>query len=82
MTISSSGSECAGPDQPDNGIERIDREIRRRTRFVGTFPDGNSAPMLVRARMENIVEHEWGKKRYPDMSKLEEMDELEGKAKG
>ena len=26
--------------------------------------------------------HEWGKRRYLDMSKLEEMDELRGKAEG
>ena len=29
--------------------------------------------------MKYIVEHEWGKRRYLDMSKLEEMDELKGK---
>ena len=66
----------------DNGIERINREIRRRTRVGGTFPDGNSALMLVTARLKYIVEHEWGKRRYLDMSKLEEMDELRGKAEG
>lgn len=42
----------------NNGIERINREIRRRTRVVGTFPDGNSALMLVTARLKYIVEHE------------------------
>ena len=26
----------------NNGIEHINRDIRRRTRAVGTFPDGNS----------------------------------------
>lgn len=66
----------------NNGIERIDHEIRRRTRVVGTFPDGNSALMLVTARLKYIVEHEWGKRRYLDMSKLEEMDELKEKAEG
>ena len=65
-----------------DGIERINREIRRRTRVVGTFPNGNSALMLVTARLKYIVEHEWGKRRYLDMSKLEEMDELRGKAEG
>ena len=65
-----------------DGIERINREIRRKTRVVGTFPDGNSALMLVSARLKYIVEHEWGKRRYLDMSKLEEMDELRGKAEG
>lgn len=66
----------------NNGIDRINRENRRRTRVVGTFPDGKSALMLVTARLKYIVEHEWGKRRYLDMSKLEEMDELEGKARG
>lgn len=62
-----------------NGIERINREIRRKTRVVGTFPDGNSALMPVTARLKYIVEHEWGKRRYLDMSKLKEMDELKAK---
>ena len=66
----------------NNGIERINREIRRRARVVGTFPDGNSALMLVTARLKYIAEHEWDKRRYLDMSKLEEMDELRGKAEG
>ena len=66
----------------NNGIERINRETRRRTRVVGAFPDGNSALMLVTARLKYLVEHEWGKRRYLDMSKLEEMDELRGKAEG
>ena len=65
----------------NNVIERIKREIRG-TRVVGTFPDGNSALMLVTARLKYIVEHEWGKRGYLDMSKLEEMDKLKGKAEG
>ena len=47
----------------NNGIERINREIRRRTRVVGTFPDGSSALMLVTARLKYIAEHEWSKRR-------------------
>lgn len=42
----------------NNGIERINREIGRRTRVVGTFPDGNSALMLVTARLKYIAERE------------------------
>ena len=38
--------------------------------------------MLVTARLKYIVEHEWGKRRCLDMSKLEEMDELSKKAEG
>ena len=36
----------------DNAIERLNREIRGRTRVVGTFPDGRSALMLVTARLK------------------------------
>lgn len=64
----------------NNGIEHINREIRRRTRVVGPFPDDNSVLMLVTARLKCMAEHEWGKRRYLGISKLEEMDELKGKA--
>lgn len=43
---------------------------------MDTFPDGNSALILVTARLKYIADHEWGKRRYLDMSKLEKMDEL------
>jgi transposase-like protein len=35
----------------NNAIERLNREIRRRTRVVGVFPDGHSALMLVCTRL-------------------------------
>ena len=35
----------------NNVIERLKREIRRRTRVVGNIPDGNSVLMLVCARL-------------------------------
>ena len=38
----------------NNIIERLNRDIRRRTRVVGTFPDGNSALMLVCARLRRV----------------------------
>lgn len=56
----------------NNAIERLNREIRRRTRVVGTFPDGNSALMLVAARLKYIAESEWGSRRYLDVSLLDE----------
>ena len=46
------------------------REIRRRTRVVGAFPDGNSAMILVCARLRHVVGTLWGRKRYMDMSRL------------
>jgi len=38
----------------NNGLERIMKEIRRRTRVVGAFPDGNSALMFVAARLRHV----------------------------
>ena len=56
----------------NNVIERMNREIRRRTRVVGTFPDGKSALMLVCARLRYVSGKEWGSKRYLCMKYLYE----------
>lgn len=56
----------------NNVIERMNREIRRRTRVVGTFPDGKSALMLVCARLRYVSGREWGSKRYLYMKYLTE----------
>ena len=56
----------------NNAVERLSREIRRRTRAVGTFPDGRSALMLMTARLKYVADSEWGSRRYPDVSLLEE----------
>jgi len=42
----------------NNSIERLNRGIRRRTRVVGTFPDGKSALMLVTARLKYVADSE------------------------
>ncbi|WP_418780579.1 IS256 family transposase [Hominenteromicrobium sp.] len=55
----------------NNVIERLNREIRRRTRVVGTFPDGNSALMLVCARLRHVAGTQWGCKKYMNMKHLE-----------
>ena len=55
----------------NNVIERLNREIRRRTRVVGTFPDGNSALMLVCARLRHVAGSQWGNKIYMNMKHLE-----------
>jgi transposase-like protein len=55
-----------------NVLERIMREIRRRTRVVGNFPDGQSAVMLVAARLRHIAGTRWGKRIYLDMERLRE----------
>lgn len=54
----------------NNPLERIIREIRRRTRVVGAFPDGHSALMLVAARLRHIASTKWGKRRYLVMEPL------------
>lgn len=56
----------------NNPLERIMREIRRRTRVVGSFPDGNSALMLVAARLRHIAGTKWGMRKYLKMDRLEE----------
>ena len=55
----------------NNVIERLNREIRRRTRVVGTFPDGNSAIMLVCARLRHAAGTQGGGKKYMSMKHLE-----------
>ena len=58
----------------NNPLERIMREIRRRTNVVGAFPDGNSALMLVAARLRHISGTKWSSKRYLNMRLLDEME--------
>ena len=55
----------------NNVIEWLNREIRRRTRVVGTFPDGNSALMLACARLRHVAGTQWGNKKYMNMKHLE-----------
>jgi len=61
----------------NNPLERILREVRRRTRVVGAFPDGNSALMLVAARLRHIAGTRWGTRRYLNMERLKEIDKGE-----
>ncbi len=56
-------------------LERIMNEIRRRTRVVGAFPDGQSALMLVAARLRHISGTKWGTRRYLDIDRLHETNE-------
>ena len=58
----------------NNMLERVNREIKRRTRAIGAFPDGNSALMLVCARLRHVAGSTWGEKRYMNMDHLLEID--------
>lgn len=57
----------------NNTLERINREIKRRTKVVGTFPDGESALMPVCARLRHVAGSNWGSKRYLNMEHLTSM---------
>jgi transposase-like protein len=61
----------------NNPLERLMREIRRRTRVVGAFPDGRSALMLVAARLRHMAGTRWGTRRYLDMTRLDEQEREE-----
>jgi putative transposase len=54
----------------NNPLERIMREIRRRTRVVGAFPDGQSCLNLAAARLRYIAGTAWSAKCYMNMRPL------------
>lgn len=58
----------------NNALERIMKEIRRRTKVVGAFPDGHSALMLCAARLRHIAGTQWGTKRYLNIDLLKEQE--------
>ena len=46
------------------------REIRRRTRVVGAFPDGQSCLNLAAARLRHIAGTQWSTRKYMKMAPL------------
>jgi putative transposase len=58
----------------NNPMERLLKEARRRTKVVGAFPDGNSALMLVAARLRHVSTTTWGTRKYMNMRLIDEMD--------
>ena len=77
--IADTFSFYAFPDQhwiklkTNNPLERIMREIRRRTRVVGAFPDARSCLNLAAARLRHIAGTKWSTKRYVSMELLTQM---------
>jgi transposase-like protein len=55
-----------------NGLERLFREVKRRTRVVGVFPGEKSAVSLSTTVMLRATE-EWALRRYMDMEPLKAM---------
>lgn len=49
----------------NSAIERLNREIRRHTRVVGTFPNGNSTLMFVTTRLVKVSRERVG---FPPLS--------------
>ena len=54
----------------NNLLERLNKEIRRRTRVVGSFPDAESAIMLIAARLRHTMAGKWGTVKYMNMEFL------------
>ena len=54
----------------NNTIERLNREIKRRTKAIGAFTDGQSSLMLVCARLRHVAATNWGARRYMNMDHL------------
>jgi len=52
------------------------REIRRRTRVVGAFPDGNSAINLAAARLRHIAGTRWSTKQYLNIELLRQRNAM------
>ena len=72
LSYTSSPSEHWRQIRTNNRLERIMREIRRRTRVMGAFPDRRSALTLVAARLRHVAGTRWATKRYLDMDRLRE----------
>jgi putative transposase len=58
----------------NNPLERLMKEIRRRTKVVGAFPDGKSCLNLAAARLRHIAGTEWSTRRYMNMQPLHEIE--------
>ena len=59
----------------NNAIERLNREIKHRTKTIGAFPDGQSALILVCARLRHVAATSWGARRYMNMEHLFKSEE-------
>ena len=67
-------SEHWNRTRTNNTTERVNREIKRRTKAIGAFPDDKSALMLVCARLRHVAATDWGSKRYLNMDYLFELE--------
>jgi transposase-like protein len=57
------------------------KEIRRRTRVVSAFPDGQSCLNLAAAKLRHIAGSQWSSRKYMNMAPLyAEQDSTSGAA--
>ena len=54
-----------------NVLERLNREIRRRTRVVGSFLNSSSTLMLVCTQLHHVASPQRGNKKYMNVKHLE-----------
>jgi transposase-like protein len=54
----------------NNPIERVLKEVKRRTKVVGAFPDGESALMLTAARLRHVASSKWSTRKYMNIDLL------------
>jgi len=57
----------------NNPLERLMKEIRRRTKVVGAFPDGQSCLNLAAARLRHVAGTQWSTRKYINMEPLRDM---------
>jgi len=57
----------------NNPLERLMKEIRRRTKVVGAFPDGQSCLNLAAARLRHVAGTQWSTRKYMNMEALRDM---------
>lgn len=55
-------------------VNHLHVNAKRHTKAIGAFPDGQSALMLICARLRYVAGTPWGAKRYMNMEYLYEMD--------
>ena len=57
----------------NNPLERLIKEIRRRTKVAGAFPDGQSCLCLAAARLQHVAGTQWSTLKHIDMDPLREI---------
>lgn len=59
----------------NNTMKRLNREIKRRTKAISAFPDGQNALILVCARLRHVAGTQWGTRHYMNMDHLSKPNE-------